>query len=125
MVSPFSETVSIFLVTMSHSVVIELVMISSHTSATEGETALLACIGYGLPDVEVTWLHNGGIIVNSSLSYVSEEDVVQERRLLRQSFLQICDVEVTNAGVYTCIVSNAEISVNSSTELMLLPGMSV
>ena len=92
-------------------------IISNHTSLSEGETALLACVGYGLPSVEITWMRGGQTISNSSLVSISEEDVVQGERLFKQSFLQICSVEMADAGAYTCVVSNGESSVNSSTQL--------
>ena len=95
----------------------ELVIISNHTSLPEGETALLACVGYGVPSVDVTWMLNGQAVLNSSLVSITEEDLVRGERTFRQSFLQICSVGMANAGVYTCVVSNGETSVNSTTQL--------
>ncbi len=96
---------------------VELVIISNYTSLSEGETALLACVGYGLPSVEISWMRDGQTVMNSSLVSIAEEDVTQGERLFKQSFLQICSVEMADAGEYTCIVSNGEVSVNSSTQL--------
>ena len=94
--------------------VVELVIISNDTLLFAGETALLGCVGYGLPSVLITWLRDGRSISNSSLVSISEEDVVQGDRMFKQSFLQICNIAMADAGVYTCIVSNSETSVNSS-----------
>ena len=92
----------------------ELVVLSNDTSLDEGETALLACVGYGLPDVEISWSFNGEIVMNSSLVTIYEEETVQGERVFLQSFLQLCSLEPADAGAYTCVVSNGLTSVNSS-----------
>ena len=94
--------------------VVERVLISNDTSLTEGETALLACEAIGFLNVEITWIHDGQTVSNSSLVTVSE---VQEERLIHQSFLKIFNVEEADAGVYTCIIRNGDTSVNTSTQL--------
>lgn len=91
--------------------------ISSHISTSEGETTLLACAGFELPSVDITWIKDGTTVLsNLSHIFVSEQDIVQGKRLMHQSFLQICNVGVADAGTYTCIVNNGETSVNSSIE---------
>ncbi len=97
----------------------ELVAISNHTSLSEGETALLACVGYGLPTAEVTWMRNGQTIMNSSLVSVIEEDVVQEGKVFRQSVLQLCSVEVSDSGSYLCVVSNGLSDANFTVNLLV------
>ena len=94
-----------------------MVILSDHSSVTKGETALLACVGQGFPLVEISWMRNGQRLVNSFLVTITEENVTHGERLFKQSFLQICSVEIADAGEYTCIVSNGEVSVNSSTQL--------
>lgn len=100
---------------------IELVAISNHTSLTEGETALLACVGFGLPSAQVTWLYQGQLLENSSLVSVFEEDVVQDGRVFRQSILQLCSVEMSDSGSYVCVVSNGLSSANYSVSLLVTP----
>ena len=92
----------------------EVVVISDHASMSDGETGLLACVGQGFPTVAITWMHNGQPIPVVSLA---EEDVILEGKMFKQSFLQICSAELADAGGYTCVVSNGETSVNSSTQL--------
>ena len=82
-----------------------------------GERALLTCVGSGLPSVEITWMHGGQTIMNSSLVFISEEDTIQGERLFKQSSLQIGTVGLVDAGSYTCVVSNGETSATSSTQL--------
>ena len=94
-----------------------MVIISDHSSVTVGEIALLTCVGSALPSVEITWMHDGQAVVNSSLNYISEEDMIQGDRLFKQLSLQICSVKLADAGSYTCVVSNGETSAISSTQL--------
>ena len=94
-----------------------MVAISNDTSLLEGETALLACVGYSEDDVEVTWTRNGATVVNSSLISTYQEETVQGGRVFKQSFLQLCSVEVADSGAYTCVISNGQTSANSSVQL--------
>ena len=100
-----------------------MLILTDHSSVAEGETALLACAGQGSPSVEISWWHSGQTIRNSTVISIIEEDVPQGERLLKQSFLQICSVEMADAGEYTCIVSNGQIASNSSTQLTVTAGM--
>ena len=98
---------------------VNISILSDHAFMTTGAATILACAGYGLPNVEISWMHNGQAVFDSPLVSISEEKLIQKEYLMCQSFLQICDLEAANAGAYTCIISNGEISVNSSTELTL------
>ena len=92
-------------------------MISNDTTLRAGETALLACVGFGEPDVEISWSFNGAPVTNTSLITIYEEDVVQGERLFKQSFLQICSLAESDAGSYTCVVSDGFTTANSTTQL--------
>ena len=92
-------------------------MISNDTSLTVGETALLICVGYGQPYLEITWSTNGEIIMNSSLVTIHEVDTTQGGRSYRQSSLDICSLEVSDTGSYTCAISNGLSTINASTSL--------
>ena len=95
-------------------------MISNHTKLTEGETALLTCVGYGTPYIEITWRFNDEIVMNSSrVTITSEEYLLEDREVLRQSTLQICDTGMMNSGNYTCIASGGLQSDNATTQLIL------
>ena len=95
----------------------EVVIISHDSSVAEGETGLLACVGEGFPAVDITWMHRGQIVTQSSLISITEEDAIEGERRFKQSFLQICSIGMADAGGYTCVVSNSEASANSSTQL--------
>lgn len=94
-----------------------MVAISNSTSLIEGQTALISCIGWGPPSIEITWAYDEQMIMNSASFSISQVDVIQSERLFKHSVLQICSVEMANAGAYSCIVSNVNNSVNSSTQL--------
>ncbi len=92
-------------------------MISNDTSLLVGDAALLACVGFGEPNVEITWKRDGAAIMNSSLVTITEEEVTQGGRVYKQSFLELCSLMVSDSGVYTCSVSNGETMVNATTQL--------
>ena len=96
---------------------LELVVISNDTSLTVGETALLTCVGYGQPDVQVTWNRNGENIMNASLVTIYEEEVTQGGRLFKQSFLVLCNIGIFEAGQYVCIVDNGRTEFNFSVQV--------
>ena len=81
---------------------------------------MLICVGYGLPNVDITWSRDGQIISNSSLVSIYEEDLAQGGRVFKQSFLQLCSLQMSDSGVYTCSVSNGLSSVNSTVELSVV-----
>ena len=92
-------------------------MISNSTTLRTGETALLACVSFGEPDVEISWSFNGAPVVNTSLVTIYEEGVVQGERIFKQSFLQICSLAETDDGGYTCIASDGFTTDNATTQL--------
>ena len=93
---------------------VELVAISDHITLSEGETVILTCLGYGQPDVELTWTFNDENISNSSVVTIFED---QEGRFIKQLSLEICSVRAANSGIYTCTVSNDEASATAMTQL--------
>ena len=81
---------------------------------------MLICVGYGQPNVDITWSRDGQIISNSSLVSIYEEDLAQGGRVFKQSFLQLCSLQMSDSGVYTCSVSNGMSSVNSTVDLSVV-----
>ena len=101
---------------------VEVVVISNDTTLNAGETALLACVGFGEPDVEISWSFNGAPVANTSLITIMEEDFVDGERSFKQSFLKICSLSTSNAGGYTCIASNGQEIANATTQLFIIQG---
>ena len=92
-------------------------MISNDTALRTGETALLACVGFGEPEVEISWSFNGAHVVNTSLITICEEDSLQGEKIFKQSFLQIHSLGEADAGGYTCIIGDGFTTTNATTQL--------
>ena len=97
---------------------VDLVLLSSDTSLPERDTALLACIGYGEPEATISWVRNGMAVRNTSLVNITEAVSTAGGRTFKHSYLQICSVEIEDAGVYVCDVFNGRVSVSSSVQLI-------
>ena len=108
---------TLFLLLNSVSQASEVVVISNDTTLRTGDTAVLACMGFGEPDVEISWSFNGATVVNTSLITIYQENVVQGERLFKQSILQICNLSESDAGGYTCIASDGFTTANTTTQL--------
>ena len=93
--------------------------ISNDFSLNAGDTALLLCVGYGQPDVQITWTRNGQLIANSSNVSIYEEEVTQGGRQFKQSILELCSLEVNDAGSYVCTVNSGPATVNATTQLFI------
>lgn len=92
-------------------------VISNDTSLAVGETALLICAGYGQPDVEITWSRNNEDIANASLVTIYEEEVSHGVRSFKQSFLEVCSVDITDDGSYNCIARVGQATTTANTQL--------
>lgn len=87
----------------------------------QGETVIFTCLGYGIPDVEITWRLNNEIVVNSSLVTVYEENYPQDDRgVVRESNLQVCSARITDTGDYTCTVGGGLFTSSATTQLTLV-----
>ena len=82
-----------------------------------GDTAFLVCVGYGQPTVEISWTLNGEVVTNDSLVTIYEEEVSQGGRMFKQLFLELCSLELSDSGIYTCTVSNNKTVANATTQL--------
>ena len=97
-----------------------LLSISDDVVVTVERTVVLICAGHGSSAVEVSWMHNGLVIASDSLRSTSEMDFNHGATFVRHSYLQICNVGESDAGAYTCVVTNGAISVNSSAQVVVL-----
>ena len=97
-----------------------MLLLSNHTTTFQGDSVVLTCIGYAEPNFDIIWTRNNQTIVNSSLVSVTEWEFVQAGRIVRQSFLQLCDVRIEDTGAYTCTVTNGIISADGFARLSLV-----
>ena len=95
----------------------EIVGISTDTISDVGQTTLFTCVGFGEPDAEISWSFNGAPVANTSLVTSYEEDTIRGGRNFKQSFLQLCSLTVSDAGVYTCTARNGLTIVDATTQL--------
>lgn len=98
-------------------VALELVAISSDTTLMEGHSAVLACVGFGHPNIDVTWYRNGEPVTNSTTMFAFQENVMLQGLSFNRSFLQICSVGMEDAGSYMCVVSDGKVTTNRTTQL--------
>ena len=69
-----------------------------------GEDVSLVCAARGNPMPHIKWLHNGHIVEKGTSSIVRSS--VADRSLLEEHKLSLQHVGITDAGKYTCLVSN-------------------
>ena len=75
------------------------------------------CVGYAAPSIDISWSFNGETLRNSSLVTIFKENSVGSQGVFQQSFLQLCNRQSYDVGDYTCTVSNALTTANSSISL--------
>ena len=71
------------------------------------------CTNTGLPIPSVTWYHNGTFLTSSSLNTDNARISV-----LENGVLYLTDVELSDGGMYYCIISNSEGELTSSVAVL-------
>ena len=82
-----------------------------------GTTVTYVCVGFGEDEPpNIIWEFGDQLLNNdtSSLVTIYESQVEENRLVFSQSILELCSVEVENAGMYSCTANNSRGS-NSST----------
>ena len=91
----------------------EVVIAPSNSTADEGSTVLAVCVGNGNPLPGISWSREGTILTNGSLSdrvSVWQETVEEDGVLFVQSVLQLCSLDGSDTGEYTCTVANDQVA---------------
>ena len=85
-----------------------------------GTTVTYVCVGYGEDEPpNIFWEFGDQLLSNdtSSLVTVYDSQVVENGLVFTQSILELCSVEIENAGEYSCTANNSRGS-NSSTFIL-------
>ena len=98
-----------------------------NSTVVAGSTLLLTCVGFGDPRPSVTWSTGGGQLSNNSRVTIYEELVTENGVDFVQSILEICSVQETDGGQYSCTVGNAlgNASVNFELSVTAAGGMTL
>ena len=82
-------------------------ILTEDTVAQAGNTLLLTCVGYGVPNPEVTWLKDGVLLTNDSQTNIYVQEIEEEGVTFVQSILEICDLDAeSDTGTYYCEATN-------------------
>ena len=82
-----------------------------------GTTVTYVCVGYGEDEPpNIIWEFGDQLLSNdtSSLVTIYENQLMENRLVFTQSILELCSVEVENAGNYSCTANNSRGSNSSS-----------
>lgn len=78
---------------------------------------MLACVGYSEPYIEMEWWKDGVLVTSSTPRVTVYNETVFEDRPYLQSFLRVCSVDLGDAGGYTCVARNRQMSTSSTVQL--------
>ncbi|XP_060911472.1 protein sidekick-1-like isoform X1 [Labrus mixtus] len=85
----------------------------SDQTVTEGNTALFTCQTSGAPKPAITWRKGSQVLASGSMQ-------VPRFTLLQSGGLEIQPVSFEDSGEYTCIASNSEGTINTTSSLVVL-----
>ena len=77
-------------------------------TVTVGDSVTLACVAHGSPLPDITWFRNGDQMLDNQTvnALVYESFVEQSGMIFVQSILELCPVEPTDAGEYSCFANS-------------------
>lgn len=83
-------------------------IVPEDSTAQEGNTLILTCVGHGVPTPVMTWLKNGTAITNGTRVSVYVQELAQVPGVLFvQTTLEICGLNISeDAGTYGCQAEN-------------------
>ena len=80
-------------------------------------------MAYGVPNPSISWNRGDTPLSNGSQATIYEELLTEDGVTLVHSFLQLCSVEETDAGQYSCFSNNTLGNDTAFFELAVAQGM--
>ena len=68
----------------------------------------------------ISWIFNGALVANTSRVTIHEEAIAEGQGTFKQSFLQLSNLALSDAGSYTCVISNGLRAANSTVQLLVV-----
>ena len=84
----------------------EIVIAHQTSTVLEGNTVLLTCVALGMPNPDVVWQKDGVDLMNSTRNNIYFNQFEVGGVVFVQATLEICSVELGDAGLYSCYASN-------------------
>ena len=84
----------------------EIVIAPRNSTILEGNTVILTCVALGVPNPDVMWQKDGVDLTNSTRNNIYFDELEVGGVMFVQATLEICSVEVGDAGLYSCYASN-------------------
>ena len=82
---------------------------------------VLACVGYGSPQVSsVTWSKDGIVLVNSTRNTIFENQVTESGFTFVKSILEICATQDADSGQYSCSIGNEVSNTSAGFEVSVI-----
>ena len=87
------------------------------------DSVVLACLAIGEPNIEVSWSYKGRTLETTPLISITEQQVVYDNRTYTLSSLELCSVDRSHAGIYSCSVTNGQ-TLDTASTLLTVAGVS-
>lgn len=81
-------------------------ILHQNATALEGSTLFLTCVGYGVPSPNMMWLKDGVELSNNYHVSIYSNQVEEGGVPFVQSTLEVCNLELADEGMYSCVATN-------------------
>ena len=68
----------------------------------------MTCVGYGAPNPEIMWLKGGIPVTSNGHISIHSTEIEKGGILFIQSNLEICNIEIADESIYSCVATNEE-----------------
>ena len=85
----------------------QVLILPSSGEATVGNTVVFSCLSYGAPSPTITWSKDGDLVQTSPGIKISQTPFVDGGFVFDKSTVEICSIEMFDAGEYRCLATNS------------------